>query len=82
MSVFGRSERSALVGRFLSGLRFPQVFTLIAVLFLIDFFTPDPIPFLDEMILAALAFLVASWKAKSDEVPFRRPPEKNITPTD
>ena len=72
--------------RFLGGLKFPQIFSLLAALFVIDFFLPDPIPFIDEIICAILAIMLGMWKKRSDEVPFEgtpfdgKPPEKNITP--
>jgi hypothetical protein len=74
--------------RFLGGLKFPQIFTLLATLFAIDFFLPDPIPFIDEIIFAALAIMLGMWKKRSEEVPLEgtpfdnKPPEKNITPPD
>ena len=74
--------------RFLGGLKFPQIFTLLAALFAIDFFLPDPIPFIDEIIFAILAIMLGMWKKRPEEVPFEgtpfdgKPPEKNITPPD
>ena len=72
--------------RFLGGLKFPQIFTLLAALFVLDFFLPDPFPFIDEIIFAALAIMLGMWKKRGEEVPFEgtpfdaKPPEKNITP--
>ena len=43
-------------------LRFPQLFVLTAVLFLVDLLLPDPIPFADELLLGLLSLLFASWK--------------------
>ena len=40
---------------------------------------PDPIPLLDEMILAVLTLAVGSWRVR-DHDPFVKPPEKNVTP--
>ena len=37
--------------RFASGLRFPQLFALIASLFVVDLIVPDMIPFADEILL-------------------------------
>ena len=71
------------VQRFLGGLKFPQVFTLLASLFVLDFFLPDPIPFIDEIIVGLLALLLGLWKDRGDQVPFEgKPAVKNITPRD
>lgn len=56
-----------LVGR----LKYPWVFALLAMLFVADLLIPDPIPFVDEMMLALLTFLVGSWRT-------RRKPEPEI----
>jgi hypothetical protein len=68
-----------MVGRLLGGLRFPQLFAVLAGLLLLDLIMPDPIPLLDEVILAVLTMVVGSWKVR-DQDPFVKPPEKNITP--
>ena len=70
-----------IVGRLLGRLRFPQLFAVLAGLLLLDLVLPDPIPFLDEMILLVLTMVVGSWKARDDGGGFDKPPEKNITPT-
>lgn len=75
LRVLGRG----LLGRFLARLRFPQLFALLAGLLLVDLLVPDPVPFLDELVLAVLTFLVALWKDREED-PFRKPPEKNVTP--
>ena len=81
MAQIGKSSRQGLIQRFLGRLRFPQVFILLVVLFALDSFLPDPIPFVDELILGLLALLVSLWKEKQTDVPLEKPPEKNITPT-
>ena len=43
-------------------LRFPKLLALTAVLFVIDFVVPDPIPFLDEILLGLSTILFASWR--------------------
>ena len=81
MARVSSSASQGFLQRFLARLKFPQVFTLLASLFIIDFFLPDPIPFIDEIILALLAILLGLWKDRDDSVPFEgKPPEKNITP--
>lgn len=49
---------------YLAKLRFPTLFGITAVLFILDFFTPDFIPFADEILLGLAAALLASWKKR------------------
>jgi hypothetical protein len=61
--------RNAVVGtltRAVRGLRFPQLFLLTVVLFVIDLLIPDLIPFIDEILLGLAGLLLASWKRKPD----------------
>ena len=51
---------------YLAKLRFPALFAITAVLFVLDFFTPDFIPFADEILLGLAAALLASWKKRKD----------------
>lgn len=67
------------LGRFLGRLRFPQLFALLAGLLLLDLLLPDPLPFVDELVLGILTLLVAMWRDREED-PFRKPPEKNVTP--
>jgi len=48
--------------RFAEGLRFRQLFLLVAALFVIDFLLPDPFPFIDEILLGLLTLLLAAWR--------------------
>ena len=51
---------------YLAGLRFPVLFGIAAVLFIVDFLIPDVIPFVDEILLGLGAALLGSWKKKKD----------------
>ena len=53
--------------RFAARLRFPQLFWLTAILFLLDVFIPDLIPFADEILLGLATLVLGSWKRKRDE---------------
>ena len=53
----------ALVG-YLSGLRYPVLFLIVLVLFVVDLFVPDLIPFLDEIVLGLSAATLAGWKKR------------------
>jgi hypothetical protein len=55
----------SLIGR----LRYPWVFVILAVLFVVDLLVPDPIPFVDELMLALLTFLVGSWRGRKGASP-------------
>lgn len=43
-------------------LRFKQLFCLTAVVFVIDLFVPDMVPFADEALLGLATLLLGSWK--------------------
>ena len=58
-----------LVRRYASGLRFPTLFTLTAIVFVIDLIVPDLIPFVDELMLAFGTLLLASLKKRKPQVP-------------
>ena len=76
MTTIGKSERQGLLREFLSRLRFPQLFLLLAALFAIDIVTPDPVFLVDEAILGVLAVMLGMWRRRGED-----PPPKNITPT-
>jgi hypothetical protein len=46
------------------GLRFPALFLILLTVTLADLAIPDIIPFVDEIILAALTALFGLWKAR------------------
>ncbi|MBK0025333.1 hypothetical protein IAE57_04095 [Stenotrophomonas sp. S48] len=50
-------------------LRYPTLFKLTAGLFAITFFIPDPIPFVDELLLGLGTLLLANWKQRGAAVP-------------
>lgn len=51
-----------IVTRFAGGLRFPTLFAIAAGLFVLNLVVPDMIPFVDEILLALLTLLIASFK--------------------
>lgn len=71
-----------ILSQFIGRLRFPQLFILAAVLFGIDLVIPDPIPFLDEALLALLTAMLAMLRRPDPQPDPRRPEksEKNVTP--
>lgn len=54
---------------YFTGLRFPALFTLTAVLFVVNFFIPDIIPFADEILLGLITAVLARWKKRKDPEP-------------
>jgi hypothetical protein len=51
---------------YLARLRFPVLFAITTVLFILDFFIPDAIPFVDEILLGLGAALLGSWKKRKE----------------
>ena len=78
----GSELRAGVFERFLGRLRFPQLFGLAAILFVVDLFIPDLIPFADEILLGLMTTLFASIKNRGAAAPAEtpKPPEKDITP--
>ena len=50
------------VWKFLDQLRSWQLLALTVALFLADLLVPDPLPFLDEILLGVLTVFLAKWK--------------------
>jgi Family of unknown function (DUF6116) len=78
------STDRALVGRikdFVAGLNSWYLVTFMGALFLADLLFPDPLPFLDEIVLFVITVLLARWKgaAQESEAP-PKPPPKDVTP--
>ena len=68
--VVRKIARGGLAGvliRWSSNLRFPYLFLWTAVLFAINLFIPDVIPFADEIIMGLVAALLASLRKKPSE---------------
>lgn len=83
MSTTSGQVGRTIFTRWISKLKFPQLFTFTATLFLIDFVVPDLVPFLDEILLAAATLLLANIKrGRVAEDKLEKPQEKDITPRD
>jgi hypothetical protein len=50
-------------------LRFPTLFLVTLGLFVLDLVVPDPIPFVDEVLLGLGTLLFASWRRRRDPKP-------------
>ena len=47
-------------------LRFPILFKITAGLFAVSMLLPDPVPFLDELLLGMSTIVLANWKHRKD----------------
>ncbi len=64
MSV-ARASLFGFLERFTGRLRFPQLFAITLILFVVDLIVPDMIPFADELLLGLATLLLGSWKKQS-----------------
>lgn len=63
-----------VVGSVAGRLRYPWLFALLVAALAADFVIPDPIPFIDELVLALLTVFVGSWRNR------RQSQDPNSTP--
>lgn len=82
MSNPGGGLIANILGKFGERLRFPQLFGLVAALFLLDLVIPDFIPLADEIMLGLLTLLIGSLKRDRSPAPpaSGQPQIKNVTP--
>ena len=62
MATRVRNPLVSLLTAFLLRLRFPYLFAIALGLFVLNLIVPDPIPFLDELMLGLLAAVLASLR--------------------
>jgi len=60
-------------------LRFPTLFKITAILFVLNIFILDPIPFVDEILLGLGALLLANWKDRKATIDHDGPPSSKST---
>lgn len=78
MSAASHSPATTLVSRLLPRLRYPYLFLVLGGLFLVDLIIPDPIPLIDELLLAVLTFIAATFTARRDD----HTEPRDVTPRD
>jgi hypothetical protein len=81
--AMGKEARGGIIRRYASRLRFPQLFAILAGLLVVDFVIPDPIPYIDEVILGILTVLLGMWRRHREDKEQPRPQMetmKNVTP--
>ncbi|MEO1082796.1 MAG: DUF6116 family protein [Acidobacteriota bacterium] len=71
-------------GQLLGGLSTRHLMFIAGALFLVDLAIPDPLPFIDEILLAGLTIMLARFSSRHQETepepgPFK-PPPKDVTP--
>jgi hypothetical protein len=69
-----------LLGKYGASLRFPQLFSIMAGLFVLDLFVPDLIPLADEILLGLATLMIGSLKRDPQAQDGDKPPMKDITP--
>ena len=57
-------------------LKFPSLFIITAILFVVDLFVPDPFPFADELLLGLLTVLFGTWRERRKQPKPGTLPEK------
>ncbi|MGI9265240.1 MAG: DUF6116 family protein [Gammaproteobacteria bacterium] len=64
----GKLARGGLAGialRWASRLRFPYLFAITALLFVVNLFVPDAIPMADELVMGLVALVLGSLRKRS-----------------
>lgn len=56
-----------IVERVAGRLRFPALFMLTAALFVVNLVVPDPLPFVDEILLGLVTLMLGAWKDRDDD---------------
>ncbi len=54
------------LSRYLGSLRFPWLLLLASLLFVVNLFVPDALPFIDEILLAIVAIILGKLKRKPE----------------
>jgi hypothetical protein len=83
MATIPSALGAGFLSRFLTRITTHKLAAIVGVLFLLDFVTPDPIPFIDELVLGLLTLLLARWQGRHsspEPTPAARQPYKDVTP--
>ncbi len=70
-----------LIGRLTRGMRYPHIFLVLLGLLAVNLVVPDPIPLIDEAVLALLTLLVSRLRTRRGE-PGAEPAEEPEPPRD
>lgn len=66
-NIAGDAIKQGVVGRFLTRLGTNHLLLAVGALFVLDLLLLDPIPFLDEIVLAVLTILIARWQGRKGD---------------
>ncbi|MGB5210600.1 MAG: DUF6116 family protein [Gammaproteobacteria bacterium] len=64
ISKLAKGGVAGIVLRWATRLRFPYLFVLTALLFVLNLILPDPFPFADELLMGLIAVLLGSLRKK------------------
>jgi len=81
--AIGKLARGGIAGvllRWASGLRFPYLFLITALLFIFNLFVPDFVPVVDELIMGLVALTLASLRKKPAEASIAKLPPGDSRP--
>ena len=56
------------INQFASRLKFPQLFFLFLMVFVLDLLIPDFIPFIDEILFGLITLMFGMWKKRKEKV--------------
>lgn len=62
-----RNPLLVAIVRYAGRLRFPTLFLMTVALFALNVIIPDPLPFVDEMVMALATLLLGSMRARKTE---------------
>jgi len=68
MGMLMRGGMAGVLVHWASRLRFPYLFVLTAVVFVLNLFIPDVLPLADELVMGLAAVLLASLKKKPEGI--------------
>ena len=71
------SRKSEAIQKATSGLAYPKLFVLLALVFVADILVPDAIPFADEILLGLATAILGLWRRKKRSPP---PPQAAAPP--
>ena len=76
----GPPSVEGIVNRVAGRLRFPWLLLFTAVLFVVNLVVPDPIPFVDEIVLGLVTLILATWRTKIEQRTSATRPERGAGP--
>jgi len=63
------SRKAEAIQKATSGLAYPKLFVLLALVFVADVLVPDAIPFADEILLGLATAILGLWRRKKRSPP-------------